>query len=64
MRNAYEIFVVSLKGKDRRSGLRWEDNIKVNLREMVFGGVDWIHLAQNRVSLRDYVNTVMNIQVP
>jgi hypothetical protein len=27
---------------------RWEDNIKLDLREIGFGDVDWIHLAQDR----------------
>jgi hypothetical protein len=26
---------------------RWEDSIKTDLREVVFGGIDWIHLAHN-----------------
>jgi len=44
--------------------LRWEDNIKMNLQEVVFGGVDWIELAQDRESWRAFVNAVMNLQVP
>jgi hypothetical protein len=27
---------------------RWEDNIKMDLQEVGLGGMDWIHLAQNR----------------
>jgi hypothetical protein len=30
----------------RRS--RWEDNIKMHLRDIGWGGIDWIHLAQDR----------------
>jgi hypothetical protein len=30
-----------------RLGRRWEDNIKMDLREIGFGDVDWIHLAQD-----------------
>jgi hypothetical protein len=33
-------------GRPRR---RWEDNIKMDLREIAFGDVDWIHLAQDSV---------------
>jgi hypothetical protein len=33
------------KGAFGRPGCRWEDNIKINLREKEFGGVDWIHMA-------------------
>jgi hypothetical protein len=48
-------------GRPRR---RWEDNIKMNLREVGWGGVDWIDLAQDRDRWRDLVNTVMNLRVP
>jgi hypothetical protein len=34
------------------------------LMEIRFGGVDWIHLAQDRDRWRALVNTVMNLQVP
>jgi hypothetical protein len=43
---------------------RWEDNIKMDLREIGFGDVDWIHLAQDRDRWRALVNTVMNLRVP
>jgi hypothetical protein len=42
---------------------RWEDNIRMNLRETVWEVVDLIHLAQDRDQRRALVNTVMNIQV-
>jgi hypothetical protein len=48
-------------GKPRR---RWEDNIKMDLREMGWGGMDWIDLAQDRDQWRALVNTVMNLPVP
>jgi len=47
-------------GRPRRS---WEDNIKMDLRE-VGGGGDWMELAQDRDSWRELVNKVMNFQVP
>jgi hypothetical protein len=47
-----------------RTRSRWEDNIKVDLREIMFGDVDWIHLAQNRDRWRALVNTVMGLWVP
>jgi hypothetical protein len=40
------------------------DNIKVDLRKIGFGDVDWIHLAQNRDQWWAIVNTVMNLLVP
>jgi hypothetical protein len=48
-------------GRPRR---RWEDNIKMYLREIEFGDVDWIHWAQDRDRWRALVNTVMNLRVP
>jgi len=42
---------------------RWEDNIKVDFKEVGFGGMDWIKLAQDRDSWRALVNAVMNLQV-
>jgi hypothetical protein len=36
----------------------------MDLREIGWEGVDWMHLAQDRYQWRAVVNTVMNIQVP
>jgi hypothetical protein len=62
-RNAYRVLVGKPEGKyhledqgvDGRMGLKW------TLRRLV-GGVEWIHLAQDRDSLRTVVNTVMNLR--
>ena len=43
---------------------RWEDNIKMDLQEVGFGGMDWIELAQDRNRWRVLVNAVMNLRVP
>jgi hypothetical protein len=43
---------------------RWEDNIKLDLREIGIDGANWIQLAQDRVQWRAFVNTVMNLRVP
>jgi hypothetical protein len=40
------------------------DNIKMDLKEMGWDGMDWIDLAQDREEWRALVNTVMNLQVP
>jgi hypothetical protein len=48
-------------GRPRR---RWEDNIKMDLRETGFGDVDWIYWAQDRDRWRALVNMVMNLRVP
>jgi hypothetical protein len=39
-------------------------NIKIDLREIGWDGMDWIDLAQDRDQWRALVNTVMNLQVP
>jgi hypothetical protein len=43
---------------------RWEDNIKMDLREIGINWANWIQLAQNRVQWQACVNTVLNLQVP
>jgi hypothetical protein len=66
VRGAYNILVGRSEGR-RPLGiprLRWEDNIKMDLGEIVFGDVDWIHWVQDRDRWRAVVNTVMNLRVP
>jgi hypothetical protein len=65
-RNAYRISVGKPEGKRPlgRSRRRWEDNIRMDLREIGWGGIDWIDLAQDRHQWRTLVNTVMNLRVP
>jgi hypothetical protein len=41
----------------------WEDNIRKDLREIRWSGMDWIDQAQNRDQWRALVNTVMNLRV-
>jgi predicted nucleotidyltransferase len=41
-----------------------EDNIKMDLREIRWEDVKWLHLAQNRDQSRVLVNTVMNLGFP
>jgi len=43
---------------------RWEENIKIALQEMGFGGMDWIELAQDVDRWWALVNVVMNLRVP
>jgi hypothetical protein len=66
VRGAYNILVGSPEGRRTlgRPRHRWEDNIKMGIREIGFGDVDWTHLAQDRDRWRALVNTVMNLQVP
>jgi hypothetical protein len=42
---------------------RWEDGIRIDLRKIGCGGVDWMQLAQDRDRWRDLVNAVMNLRV-
>jgi hypothetical protein len=41
-----------------------KDDIKIDLRDIAFGGVDWIHLAQDGDRWRALVNAVINLRVP
>ena len=43
---------------------RWEDNIKMDLKEVGGGCEDWMELAQDRDRWRALVSTVMNLRVP
>jgi hypothetical protein len=43
---------------------RWEDNSRMNLKEIRCEGVDWMHLAQDRAQWRNLVDTVMNFRNP
>jgi hypothetical protein len=48
-------------GRPRR---RWQDNIKLDLKEIGIDGANWIRLAQDLVQWRAFVKTVMNLRVP
>jgi hypothetical protein len=65
-RDVYRVLVGRPEGKRplERPRHRWEDNIKLDLREMGIGGTKWIQLAQDRVQWRVCMNTVMNFRVP
>jgi hypothetical protein len=65
VRGAYNILVWRPEGRRQlgRPRRRWEDNIKMDLRKVGFGGVDWIDLAQDRDRWRTVVNTIMNLRV-
>jgi hypothetical protein len=65
-RNAYRILVGKPGGKRPlgRPRRRWVDNIKMDLREIRWDGVNWIDVAQDRDQWRALVNTVMNLGIP
>jgi hypothetical protein len=64
-RDAYRILVEKPEGKRSlgSSRCRWEDNIRIDLRETGWGGMDWIDLAQDRDQWRALVNPAMNLWV-
>jgi hypothetical protein len=65
-RNAYRILVGKPEGTRPlgRPRRRWMGNIKMDLKEIGWGGMDWIDLAQDRDQWRAPVITVMNFLVP
>jgi hypothetical protein len=65
-RNLYRILVGKPEekrplGRPRR---RWVDNIKMDIREIEWSGVDWIDMAQDRDKWRALVNTEVKFRVP
>jgi hypothetical protein len=65
VRGAYNILVGRPEGRRPlgRPRRRWEDNIKMDIREIGFGDVDWSHLVQDMDRWRALVNTVINLRV-
>jgi hypothetical protein len=64
-RNVYRVVMGKPEGKRPlgRSRRRWEDGIRMDLREIGWGSVDWIQLAQDGDRSQALVNTVMNLRV-
>jgi hypothetical protein len=64
-RNLYRVLVGKNEEKRplERPRCRWEDGIKMDLREIDWGGEEWIHLAQDRDRCRVLVSAVMNLRV-
>jgi hypothetical protein len=65
-RNAYRILVGKQEGQRPlgRPTCRWVNNIKMDLRELGWDGMDWIDLAKDRDQWRALVNAVVNLRVP
>jgi hypothetical protein len=63
--NVYRVLIGKPEGKRPlgRPRRRWEDGIRMDLRESGCGGVDWIQLAQDKDRWRAVVNKVMNLRV-
>jgi hypothetical protein len=64
-RNDYRVLVGKPERNSplRRLSRRWVDNIKMDLRGMEWGGMDWIDVAQEKNHWKTLVNTVMNFRV-
>jgi CRISPR/Cas system-associated protein Cas7 (RAMP superfamily) len=62
----YRVLVGKPEGKRPlgKPRCRWEYNIKMDIREVGCGGLDWIELAQDRDRWQALVNAVMNLRVP
>jgi hypothetical protein len=65
-RDIYRVLVrrFEVKRPLGRSRCSWENNIKMDLRDVGIDEAKWIHLAQGRVQWRNCVNKVMNFRVP
>jgi hypothetical protein len=65
-KNVYRLLVGKPEGKIPlgRPRRRWVENIKTDLLEIGWGGVDWISRTQDRDKWRALVNAVMNLRVP
>jgi hypothetical protein len=65
-RNAYRILVEKPEGNRPlgRPRRRWEHNIRMDLREIGWHGLDWVDRAQDRDQWRVFANTVMKFRVP
>jgi hypothetical protein len=64
-RNVYKVLVGKTEGKRplERPWRRWENGIRMDLRKIGLGGVDWIRLAQDRDRWRAVVSAVVNLWV-
>jgi hypothetical protein len=64
-RKVYKVLVGKPEGKGSlgRPRRRWEDGIRIYLREIGLGGVDWIRLTRDRDRWRAVVSAVMNLRV-
>jgi hypothetical protein len=64
-RNVYKVLMGKPEGKRPLGRPRhsWEDGVRMDLKEIGLGSVDWIQLAQDRDRWQALVNIVMNLRV-
>jgi len=65
-RGLYRVLMENSEGKRPlgRPRRRWKDNIRMDLQEVGYEGVDWCDVAQDRDRWRAFVNAEMNLRVP
>jgi hypothetical protein len=65
-RGVYRVLVARPEGKRPlgRPRCRWEDNIKMDFREIGIDRANWVRLARDKVQWRSFVSMVMNLRVP
>jgi hypothetical protein len=65
-RGVYRVLVGRPEGKRplERPRRKWEDNSKMDLREMGIDGANWIQMAQDSVQWQAFMSMVMNLRVP
>jgi len=66
MRSAYKILVMKSEGKRSfgRPRRRCEDNIRTDLIEIGWEGVDWVHMAHDRDHWRGLITIILNLRFP
>jgi hypothetical protein len=66
LRNVCKVLVGKPEGRTSfgRPRRRWEDNVRMDLSEIMWEGLDWIHLAQDTDQWWTLVKKVINLQVP
>jgi hypothetical protein len=64
-KNVYMVLMGKPEGKRplERPRRRWEERIRMDLREIGWGSVDWIQLAQDGDQWRGFMNAVINLRV-
>jgi hypothetical protein len=62
-RKVYKVLVGKPEGKRPFGRPRWGERVRMDLREIGLGSVDWIRLAQDRDRWRAVVSAVMNLRV-
>jgi hypothetical protein len=65
-RGVYRVLVGKTKGKKPlgKPRRKWQDNIRMDIQEVGYGGMDWNELALDRDRWWALVNPVMNLRVP